>query len=125
MGTRERSERARRASVPPSGAARAIPAPPEASHSLSRKFDSPAPIQSFAFRALSCYNPISTAVQKETVLTQKRFYPMRGGVPERLNGTVSKIVMGSDPHPGFESLPLRLFELLIKSRTYIYLNSNF
>ena len=36
-------------------------------------------------------------------------FSRRGGVPERLNGTVSKIVMGSDPHPGFESLPLRHF----------------
>ncbi len=33
--------------------------------------------------------------------------PSCGGVPERLNGAVSKTVVGSDIHPGFESLLLR------------------
>ena len=30
-----------------------------------------------------------------------------GGVPERLNGAVSKTVVGRKVHRGFESLPLR------------------
>jgi hypothetical protein len=30
-----------------------------------------------------------------------------GGVPERLNGAVSKTVVGLTVHRGFESLPLR------------------
>jgi hypothetical protein len=34
-----------------------------------------------------------------------------GGVPERLNGAVSKTVVGGDFHPGFESLLLRHLEI--------------
>ena len=33
-----------------------------------------------------------------------------GGVPERLNGAVSKTVVGLTVHRGFESLPLRSIE---------------
>lgn len=38
-----------------------------------------------------------------------------GGVPERLNGAVSKTVVGGDFHPGFESLLLRHLEITLFS----------
>jgi hypothetical protein len=36
-----------------------------------------------------------------------------GGVPERLNGAVSKTVVGLSVHRGFESLPLRFLVVAV------------